>query len=117
MQGKEDPFAKAAFVVDKFSGETIFKSKFLTLLWVWRPWVCSVASASGPLSFLGCRQICSFYCSIVIWVFVPDSLRRGNPAQVDWANLRIGMIQWADRMTIFPKIGYLKKLRTDPQLR
>ena len=77
----------------------------------------SVASASGPLSFLGCRQICSFYCSIVIWVFVPDSLRRGNPAQVDWANLRIGMIQWADRMTIFPKIGYLKKLRTDPQLR
>jgi len=39
LQGKADPFAKAAFVVDKFSGETIFKSKFQKLLGVWRPWV------------------------------------------------------------------------------
>jgi len=39
LQGKADPFAKAAFVIDKISGEAIFKSKFLTLLGVWRPWV------------------------------------------------------------------------------
>lgn len=104
MQGKEDPFAKAAFVIDKISGGTYLLSKVSRRSWVWRPVGVKMGLRRfgfGAFTFSGMSSSVSFKSSSVIWVFVQDSLRPGKPAHDGSEKLRIGMSPMGSRTQFF----------------
>lgn len=104
MQGKADPFAKAAFVIDKISGGTYLQSKVSRRSWVWRPVGVKIGLRRfgfGAFTFSGVSSFVSFNCSSVIWVFVPDSLRPGKPAHDGSEKLLIGLSPTGSRTQFF----------------